>query len=92
MNRQVGSRFSTTYQPTSRPTIVDRPMPPISTGRTAQLIKTINSGGMNISSSNNTRVQRVGRTSHTSPDRYLRHNTTLASRRLPSRDRSVCIY
>ena len=91
MNRQGGSRFGTTYQPPSRSTFLDRSMPPIPAGRTAAIIKTINSGGMNISSSSNTRVQRLGRPSQTSPERPLRNYSTVAPRRLPSRDRSVCI-
>lgn len=88
MNRQ-GSRYGTTYQPATRSSAYDRSMPPIPTGRTAALIRTINAGGMNISSSNPTRVSRLGRTSQTSPERPLRMNSNITQRRLPSRDRSV---
>ena len=91
MNRQ-GSRYGTTYQPTTRSSALDRSMPPISTGRTAALIRTINAGGMNISPNNPTRVSRLGRTSQTSPERPpLRIHTNITQRRLPSRDRSVCM-
>lgn len=90
MNRQ-GSRYGTTYQPTTRSSALDRSMPPISTGRTAALIRTINAGGMNISPNHPTRVSRPSRTSQTSPERPLRIHTNITQRRLPSRDRLVCM-
>ena len=91
---QHGSRYSTSYQSTSRSSIHDRPsrpMPPTNTGSATALIRSFNSGSLNISTTNSNRTRLPNRFTQPSPERPIRINPTTTQRRLSSQDRSVCV-
>ncbi len=91
MNRQ-GSQYSTSYHyPMIGSTSYNRParsIPTTTNGNATSIIKSINSGHMNISTTNN-RTRAPSRFSQTSPERSVRVTT---QRRQPSQDRSVSFY
>ncbi len=92
MNRQ-GSQYTTSYHPITSSTSYNRTSRstlPATNGNATSLIKAINSGSMNISTTNNHRTRPPSRFSQaSSPERTIRINGTTTQRRVPSQDRSV---
>jgi len=93
MNRQ-GTSFGTSYT-SSHPSFYERPSRPhlpTANGNVSTMIKSINSGSMNISAASNVRTRASSRVSQPSPDRSTtRPNVTFVPRRITSQDRSVNI-
>jgi hypothetical protein len=88
MNRQ-GSQYTTSYHSTYGSTNYNRtsrPHPAPTNGTATSLIKSINSGSMNLSTANNRRTASPSRLSQTSSERPIRPRI---QRRQPSLDRSV---
>lgn len=92
MSRQGSQYSSTSYQPVLSSTgysRTSRPTASTTNGSATSIIKAINAGAMNVSTTSNVRVRPLSRVSQPSPERPIRNPI---QRRQPSQDRSVSFF